>query len=45
MRLYIEDNMLVIGEPKTFHFSFDLHKVVYKNLKDEIGFTYVALNL
>ena len=28
MGVYIEDNMLVIKEPKTFHVNFDLPKNV-----------------
>ena len=28
MGVYIEDNMLVIKEPKTFHVNFDLSKNV-----------------
>ena len=34
--LYIADNMLVIREPKTFH--FDLPEYIHKNLKHEIEF-------
>ena len=36
MEVYIDDNNLVIIEPKTFHFHFDLHKNVDKNVKHEI---------
>ena len=38
MGVYIEDNMLVIQEPKTFHFNFDFPKHFGKNLKHEIEF-------
>ena len=34
----MEDNMVVIREPKTFHFQFDFPNDVGKNLKDEIEF-------
>ena len=32
------DNMIVIREPKSFYFNFDLLKDVDKNLKHEIEF-------
>ena len=35
---HIENNMLVIREPKTFHFNFDFPKSVDKNLKDKTEF-------
>ena len=34
----MEENMVVMGEPKTFYFYFNLPKDVDKNLKDEIEF-------
>ena len=34
----MEDNMVVIREPKTFHFNFDLSKDIEKNFKLEIEF-------
>ena len=34
----MKDNMLVIREPKTFHFNFDLPKVVEKNFKHDMEF-------
>ena len=34
----MEKNMIVIREPKTFYFDFDLPKDVDKNLKHEIEF-------
>ena len=36
MRVYIACSKLVITEPKTFYFQFNLHKDVDKNLKHEI---------
>ena len=38
MDVHIEDNILVIREPKLFHCNFDFPKDVDKNLKDEIEF-------
>ena len=38
MGLLIADNMLVIREPKTFDFNFDLPKAVDNNLKDKTEF-------
>ena len=38
MGVYIEDNMVVIGKPKTFYFNFNLPKVIDKNVKDAIEF-------
>ena len=35
----MEKNMIVIWEPKTSYFDFDLSKDVDKNLKHEIEFT------
>ena len=34
----MEENMVVIREPKTFYFDFDLPKNVDENLKHEIKF-------
>ena len=34
----MEDNMIVIREPKTFYFNFDWSKKVDKSLKHEIEF-------
>ena len=36
--MIMEKNMIVIREPKTFYFDFDLPKDVDKNLKHEIEF-------
>ena len=38
MGVYIEDNMVVIGKPKTFYFNFNLSKFIDKNVKDAIEF-------
>ena len=34
--MYVDNNNLVIIEPKSFHFHFDLHKDADKYLKHEI---------
>ena len=34
----MKENMVVIGEPKTFYFDFDWPKNVDKNLKHEVEF-------
>ena len=34
----MEENRVVIREPKTFNFDFDQPKNVDKNVKQEIGF-------
>ena len=34
----MEENMIVIGDPKTFYFHFDWPKDVDENLKHEIEF-------
>ena len=34
--MIMEDNMIVISEPKTFYFNFDLPKDADKNLKHEV---------
>ena len=34
----MDDYMVVIRDPKTFHFKFDFPKDVDKNLKEEIEF-------
>ena len=34
----MEDNMIVIKEPKTFHFKYNFPKDGDKNSKDEIEF-------
>ena len=34
----MEENMIVIRDPKTIHFNFDLPKDVDENLKREIEF-------
>ena len=36
--MHIEGNTLVMREPKTFHFNFDMLKNVGKNLDHEIEF-------
>ena len=34
----MEENMIVIKDPKTFHFNFDSPKIVDENLEHEIEF-------
>ena len=41
----MEENIVVIREPKTFHFCFDWPKYVDKNLKHKIEFIIKAMNL
>ena len=41
----MEENIVVIRNPKTFYFYFDWPKDVGKNLKDEIKFIIAAINL
>ena len=41
----MEENVVVIKDPKTFNFDFDWPKDVDKNLKHEIEFIIKTLNL
>ena len=41
----MEENMIVIRDPKIFCFNFDLPKNVDKNLKCETEFIIKAMNL
>ena len=41
----MEENMIVITDPKTFCFNFDLSKDIDENLKNGIEFIIKTINL